>query len=185
MEDRNIVRLYLRRDETALEETDRKYRSYCLSIARNIVGDPEDAAECVNDTWLAAWNSIPPHEPERLDTYLGKIARRMALRRWRNDRAQKRGGGQTEPVLEELADCLPAGETAEGRAMAGAVADGINAFLGRLPADRRRVFVRRYWYLDPVETIARDAGWSVSKVTSVLHRTRVKLREYLIKEELL
>lgn len=185
MEDTDIVRLYLGRDEAALEETDRKYRSYCLSIARNIVGDPEDAAECVNDTWLAAWNSIPPHEPERLDTYLGKIARRMALRKWRNDRALKRGGGQVTLALEELADCVPAGGSVDEGVAAEAVAAGINGFLAGLSADRRRVFVRRYWYLDPVEVIARDMGWSASKVTTVLHRTRIRLREYLIKEELL
>lgn len=185
MEDLEIVALYFDRDEKALTESEQKYRRYCWSIACNILGSEEDAAECVNDVWLAAWDSIPPHRPERLGLYLGKLARRMALRKWRSIHAEKRGGGQTALALEELTECIPTQTPVDDGLLAQAVADGINGFLAGLPATQRQVFVRRYWFLDPVDAIAREMGYSVSKVTSMLHRTRVKLREHLMKEELL
>lgn len=185
MEDIEIVGLYIDRDERALEETDKKYRRYCWSIACNILGDPEDAAECVNDAWLAAWDSTARHRPERLDAYLGKLTRRAALKKLRAAHTVKRGGGQGTLALEELEECLPTGRGVDEGVLAQAVAAGINDFLAGLPTLRRQVFVRRYWFLEPVETIALELGCSRSKVTSMLHRTRIKLREYLLKEELL
>lgn len=185
MEDAKIVALYADRNEQAIEETEKKYRRYCWTIACNILGDPEDAAECVNDAWLAAWNSIPPHSPEQLGLYLGKLTRRAALKKLRLTHAAKRGGGEGVLALEELKECLPAGNSVEDGVLAQAVATGINKFLSGLSGLHRQMFVRRYWFLEPVDTIALELGCSRSKVSSILHRTRIRLREYLMKEELL
>lgn len=185
MEDTEIVGLYLDRDEAALEATDKKYRRYCWAIACNILGNAEDAAECVNDVWLAAWNSIPPHRPEKLGPYLGKLTRRAALKKWRAERTIKRGGGQVPLALEELAECLPDAARVDDRLLAEAMAAGINGFLAELSPVCRQAFVRRYWALEPLETISLELGCSKSKVASMLHRARIKLRDHLLKEELL
>lgn len=185
MEDAKIVALYAGRNERAIEETEKKYHRYCWAIACNILGDPEDAAECVNDAWLAAWNSIPPHSPERLGLYLGKLTRRAALKKLRLAHTAKRGGGEGVLALEELGECLPAGNGVEDGILAQAIAAGINQFLSGLPVLHRKMFVRRYWFLEPVDTIALELDCSRSKVSSILHRTRIKLRDFLMKEDLL
>lgn len=182
MEDEQIVALYWARDERAVAESAAKYGAYCLSVARNILRNREDAEECVNDAWAGAWNSIPPQHPAHLGAYLGTIARRQALKRWRDSRAEKRGGGQTALALEELAECV--GTEGDGvRALEQKeLAALIDAFLDGLPETERQVFVCRYWYLDPVADIAGRFGFSRSKVKSMLYRTRGKLRERLQKE---
>lgn len=185
MEDKDILKLYLSRDEAAITATSEKYDRYCHTIAFNILGIDEDAAECVNDTWLAAWNSIPPHEPEVLSTYLGKLTRRNALNRWRNAHRDKRGGGQTALVLDELSEIVPDNSSVEDSLVARDLEEALERFLSTLPDTERRVFLCRYWYLDSIDQICLAHGFTPGKVNSMLHRTRGKLKNYLKKEGLL
>lgn len=185
MTDQQLIELYWARSETALAETQRKYHRYCYSIAYGILEDREDAAECVNDAWLAAWNTIPPRRPENLSAYLGKLTRNTALKRWRAQTAAKRGGGQMALALEELSECIPAPTGTEDDLLAGELADALNRFLDGLPKASRQVFLRRYWLLEPVEAIALSMGFSIPKTASILRRTRLKLRDHLSKEGLL
>lgn len=185
MEDEKIIALYWDRSEAAISETDKKYGNYCFSIARNILTNKEDAEECVSDTYMAAWDAIPPQRPSLLATFLGKITRNLSIDRWRTQNRQKRGGGEVALALEELQDCIADPRTTESVLEGKRLAAVFNAFLDSLPETERRVFLCRYWYLDPIADIARCYGFSVSKVTSMLHRTRKKLRITLEKEELL
>ncbi len=182
MNDKQIVALYHARDEQAIAETATKYGSYCHSIAYGILGDREDADECVNDTYADAWNSMPPHRPSVLSSFLGKITRRIAIDRWRKNRAQKRGGGETSAVLEELQDCIADKENTETAFEKQLLAQTVSTFVKKLPDTERRVFLCRYWYMDSVESIAERFGFSESKVKSMLYRTREKLRNLLAKE---
>ena len=182
MEDHQIIALYCQRQTNALAETQKKYGRYLLSIANHILPRYEDSEECVNDTYLAAWNSIPPQKPGVLSTYLGKITRRLALKRHRRNTAQKRGGTEADLSLEELEDCIPAGQSIEDRLDSRTLTHLLDDFLATLPQDRRQVFVCRYWYLDSTAEIAKRFGFSENKVSSMLHRTRGKLEKYLIRE---
>lgn len=179
-----IVQLYFNREERALRETETKYGRYCYSIAYGILQDAQDADESVNDTWLGAWNSIPPHRPSCLAAYLGKLTRRISLKKRRDRTAQKRGGGQMELALEELAACIPGGDGPELALEAKELTAAVERFLRGLPAVQRNVFICRYWYLDPIGDIAARFGFSDGKVKSMLHRVRGKLREQLKKEGL-
>ena len=185
MDDDQIVALYLGRSEQALAQTQAKYGRYCRAVAAGILPDSRDAEEAVSDAYMAAWSSIPPHRPENLGTYLAKLTRRAALRRWRARDAQKRGGGQTEAALEELAEALPGGEEPHRAAEAAALTESLDRFLAALPETERRVFLRRYWYLDGIGAICQRYGFSPSKVKSMLARTRAKLALHLKKEEFL
>lgn len=185
MEDIQIIQLYFSRSETAIVETDKKYGPYCYSISYNILSDREDARECVSDTYLAAWRAIPPRQPKILATFLGKITRNLSIDRWRGYNRQKRGGGEVVLALEELGDCVADPQNVETQMERKQLARVFNRFLVELPETERRVFLCRYWYLDPVATIAGYFGFTESKVTSMLHRTRKKLRIALEKEGLL
>ena len=182
MNDSQIVALYLARNQLAIEKTAAKYGSYCYSIVRNILSNPQDAEEAVSDTYLGLWTSIPPHRPESLSTFLGKIARRTALKQWEKNHAKKRGGGEVELALEELSEYLPGGTVPETVMENAELTRLLNCFLHRLPKQERMVFVCRYWYLDSIGDIARRFGFSQSKVKSMLARTRMKLRNTLHKE---
>ena len=182
MEDTQIVDLYFARSEQAIAETDHKYGKYLFTIAHNILFSRSDAEEAVNDTYMGAWRSIPPHRPNRLSTYLGKITRRCALEKWKMNHAQKRGGGEVPLALEELSECIPGSDSPQRHMELKELTRLINVFLKTLPETEQRVFVRRYWYLCPVKTIARDFGFSESKVKSMLSRTRSKLKYHLEKE---
>ena len=182
MEDDRIVALYFDRSEQALTETETKYGRYCRTVAANILPDGRDAEEAVSDAYMAAWSSIPPHRPANLGTYLAKLTRRAALKRWRALDAKKRGGGQTEAALEELAEVLSGGEEPHQAAEAAALAACLDRFLAELPDSERRVFLRRYWYLDGVKAICARTGYSQSKVKSMLARTRKRLAAYLNEE---
>ena len=182
MNDSQIVALYLDRDQRAIEETAAKYGAYCHRIVGSILKNREDAEETVVDTYLGAWNAIPPHRPAVLSTFLGKIARRTALKRWEKSRTQKRGGGETALALEELAEYLPGGTSPEEAMESTELTRLLNRFLEQLPKQERVVFLRRYWYLDPISNIAQQFGFSESKVKSMLARTRMKLRSTLSKE---
>ena len=182
MPDAEIVALYWQRAEEAIRESDRKYGGYCQGIAYGILSDREDAKESVNDTWLDAWNAMPPHRPGLLSAFLGKITRRIAIDRWRRKHAGKRGGGEMPLVLDELADCIACASDVETAIETQEAARIIAEFLASLPITERRVFLRRYWYMSAVADIARDFTSSESRITSMLHRTRAKLRQKLESE---
>lgn len=182
MNDEKIVDLYWARAEQAIEETSAKYGKYCYSIAYNILADAEDAEESVNDTYLGAWNSMPPHRPSLLSAFLGKLARRIAIDRWRRRSAAKRGGELAE-ALEELNECIPSRENVEQALLAADLEKRIDTFVNGLPVAERRVFLCRYWYMDSVSAICRQFGYSPGKVRVMLHRTRKALRACLEKEK--
>ena len=182
MEDSQIITLYWQRDEAAIAESSRKYGIYCRTVADNILHCPQDAEECVNDTWLAAWNAMPPHRPSRLATFLGKITRRIALHRAEKNNAGKRGGGEVPLAIGELDECIPAPR--EDGADEAALAVLLDRFLDGLPEMTRTMFLQRYWYLRTVREIARELGVGESRVKVTLHRARAKLREMLEKEEI-
>ena len=185
MDDRQIISLFFQRDEQALTETDRKYHRYCRKIAVQILQDQEDADEALNDTWFAAWNSIPPHEPAHLQTFLGRLTRNVSLKKLRAHHAKKRGDGTAQVVLDEVADWLRTEQDVEADADVHMLAEAINAFLDRIPETERQVFVRRYWYFRSVAEIEACFGFSESKVKSMLCRIRKKLYAALKKEHLL
>ena len=185
MEDQHIVDLYWARDEEAIRHTADRYGQYCYAIAYNILSVREDSEECVNDTYLDAWNSMPPHRPNVLSAFLGKITRRIAIDRWRVSRAQKRGGGEMALALDELSECVAAQSDVTREAETLEVAAGVQRFLGTLSDTERRIFVRRYWHMEPIADLAERFGFGQSRVKSMLHRTRAKLRRYLEEEGLL
>ena len=182
MEDTQIVELFWARDEAALAETEIKYGRYCLSIANSILHDAQDAQECVNDAYLGAWNAIPPHKPAKLSTFIGKIVRRVSLNRLFERSADKRGGGAIDASIDELDECVPGSSSLEDVFGAEELTEILNAFLGTLPLDERRVFMRRYWFFDSISDICARFGFGESKVKVMLKRTRDKLRARLEKE---
>ena len=182
MEDSKIIDLYFERSQVAVRETHEKYGHYCHSIAYNVLYSDEDAEECVNDTYLKAWQSIPPHRPLRLGAFLGKITRNLALDRYDAKAAKRRNGG-IELALEEISECVPdtIGESeSEGKALS----DAINSFLASLPKRTRIIFMQRYWYLSSISEISASLGISESNVKVILMRTRRKFKEHLEKEEI-
>lgn len=179
MEDGTIIKLYWERSQQAIVESEKKYGPYCHTIARRILDREEDAEECVNDTYLRAWEAIPPARPGSFRTWLGRITRNLSLDRWKSLRAEKRGGG-AEALLGELQDCLPArpGRSVEDLELA----ELLNVFLRGLSREGRAVFLRRYWYGESVAEVAAALGCGEGKVKSSLFRSRKALREYLEKE---
>ena len=184
MDDTQIVELYWARKESAIAETEVKYGSYCFSIAQNILQDTDDAQESVNDTWLHAWNSMPPHRPSVLSTFLGKLTRRISIDKWRRKNAKKRGDGQLPLVLAELEDCISDEKSVEDETERKLLGEVIASFVKSLPEAEQKVFLCRYWYMDSVSSIATRFRFSESKVKSMLYRTREKLRVRLEKEGL-
>ena len=184
MNDKNIVDLYFNRDEEAIAQTDKKYGRYCYSIAYNILTNKEDAEESVSDTYMTAWRAIPPRRPSVLSTFLGKITRHISIDRWRERSAYKRGGGEVTLALDELEDCVAGLQNVEMEYERKELIRAYVKFLDTLPITERRVFLCRYWYVDSVDTIAEKFGFSQSKVKTMLHRTRVKLRKQLAEEGL-
>lgn len=182
MDDNKIVDLYWERSEAAISESQKKYGRYCHSIAYNILCSHEDAEECVNDTYIKAWNAMPPHRPERLSAFLGKITRNTALDRYVYAKAKKRSDGRTEVVLEEMAECVPDAKTSRCLADELALKEAINGFLRSLPAQKRIIFLRRYWYISSIREIADDYGLKESNVKVTLLRTRKMFKVYLEKE---
>lgn len=180
MEDSKIVQLYWDRNEQAIPATSEKYGSYCASIAKNILGSEDDAEECVNDTYWNAWNSMPPHRPGMLSTFLGKITRNLSLNRYRHNTAGKRGGGEAVLVLDELTEIVSDTDSVEQEIDRRELVSAIDAFLGTLSAEKRGVFVRRYWYFDSVSEIASRSGMTENNVSVTLNRIRLKLRNYLL-----
>ena len=182
MDDNMIIDLYWARSESAINETALKYGNYCLKIAMNILQNQEDSDECVNDTYLRAWNAIPPQRPTIFPSFLGKITRNLSLNKYRKQRTKKRGGYEVALLLDELEDCIPSGRSVEAEYEAGVIAKTIDSFLYSIDAESRIVFVRRYWYVDSIRSIAARFQMNESKVKSMLFRTRNKLKIYLEKE---
>lgn len=182
MEDSRIVELYWDRSERAISETSDKYGKYCYAIAYHILADPGDADESVNDTYLGAWNAMPPHRPSVLSTFLGKITRRISINRWKEKTAEKRGGGQVPLALDELSEVITASGTPEQVVTARELAAAVNRFLASLPSMERDLFVCRYWFLAPVAELSEKFEFSLSKTKSMLFRTRQKLKAHLEKE---
>lgn len=181
MEDGQIIDLFWNRDQRAIQETDGKYGRLLNGIAWNLLHSREDAEECVNDTWGRAWESMPPQRPGSLAAYLGRIVRNLSLNRWRKNHAARRGGGGIDLLLSELEECLPQpgeGVLCEEERLSGIIA----AWLSGLPAGDRTLFLRRYWYGDPLERLAKARGTSANHLAVRLHRMRKKLREHLEKE---
>lgn len=182
MEDEKIVALYWQRSEQAIAQTEQKYGNYLNSISYHILRSREDAQECVNDTYHHAWNAMPPDRPNVLATFLGKITRRLSIDRWRRNTADKRGGGEVALALDELGECVSGKDSVEDQTAHRELIRTLDGFLASLPDDHRRVFLCRYWYMDSVQEIAEQFGFSRSKVTAMLHRTRKKLRTRLEEE---
>ena len=180
MTDESIVNLYWDRNESAITETDLKYGRYCFSISYNILSNKEDSDECVNDTYNAAWNSMPPQRPVILSAFLGKIVRNISLNRYKELNAQKRGGNQIELILDELGEIASDTPGPDDRVIQTHLVKAINGFLAGLPSEKRIMFVRRYWYADDIGAIAKRMGMSANNVSVELRRIRLKLRGYLI-----
>lgn len=182
MEDSQIIELYWQKNEDAIKETDRKYREYCFAIANNILCNHQDSEECVNDTWLNTWNAIPPQKPKALQIFLAKITRNLSFNRFNARSAQKRGSGEITLVLDELAECLSGESDVESEYAAKELGQHIRLFVHALPEKACNVFVRRYFFTDPVREIAKRYRLTENNVMVILSRTRKKLKQYLVKE---
>lgn len=182
MEDEKIVALYWDRNETAISETQTKYDRYLTKIAYNILNDTEDSRESVNDAYLAAWNSMPPQKPAVLSTYLGKLTRRISIDRFRYRNRDKRSASQYALSLSELDECVSGGNTTEETVNLKLLGEAIGQYLRTLPEETRTVFIGRYYYLDSVKEVAAYCRITESKCKTLLHRTRLGLRDYLTKE---
>lgn len=185
MQDEEIVALYWQRDETAIEQTAQIYGPFLSGIARQILCDRQDSEESVNDTYLKAWEAMPPHRPQRLAAFLAKIVRQLSIDRLRTSTRQKRGGGAYAVSLDELAECVAGGLSPAQQADLRLLGQTVSTYLRNLPQRTRTVFVRRYFYLDPTRQIAAGCGMSEQAVKSLLHRTRIGLRDHLTQEGVL
>jgi RNA polymerase sigma-70 factor (ECF subfamily) len=182
MQDDEIVSLYWKRDEAAISATEQKYGKYLSKIAYHILSDRGDVEESVNDTYLKAWNSIPPHKPSVLSTYLGKITRQTSIDIFRKRNSDKRKASEYAVSLSELEECVSTGDVTEQNADAHLLAESISRFLRTLSPEVSNIFVGRYYFMDSIQEIAAYYGMSQAKVKSMLHRTRIALKNYLEQE---
>ena len=182
MDDEAIVDLYWARDQRAIAETEKSHGAACRAVARRILPSREDGEECLSDTWLRAWNSIPPQRPVFLRAFLAKITRNLALNRLEANGAEKRGGGEVPLALDELRDCLPGGDPGQQVPETLVLTQTLNRFLKELPEQQRVIFLRRYFYLCPVRDIAAGCGLSESAVKMSLLRARQTLKKLLEQE---
>lgn len=180
LDDDRIVQLYWDRDEYAITATAEKYQAYCAAIAQNILGNTQDAEECVNDTYLHAWNAMPPHRPARLPVFLGKITRNLSINRYKQNRAGKRGNGEIAAVLDELAQVVSGKEDVEQEVDSQELAQAIDAFLVQLSPRKRNIFILRYWYTESISAIAARYGMKKGAVSMTLNRLRHKLQKELL-----
>ena len=183
MEDSKIIALYNERDESAIAETEAKYGAYCFSIAANILHSLPDSEECVNDTWLRAWNAIPPEKPNSLRAFLGRITRNLAYDRYRYQTSEQRGGSSTTLALEELSECIPARTSVEEQVELRALGESIDRFLSALSKRDRNVFLCRYYYSYSTADIAKQFGMRENYLRNLLSRLRGRLKKYLEKED--
>ena len=181
MDDKQIVELYWQRSEMAIQETAAKYGPYCRAVAAGILADPQDTDECLNDTWIGAWNAMPPHRPSRLRLFLGKITRSLACDTLRARLAQKRGGGM-DALLSELDDCLPSSQNVAQEVEARELSARISAWLLSQKPEDRILFVRRYWYADSLKELAEARGAVPARLSERLYRMRLSLKTTMEKE---
>ena len=182
MEDTKIIALFWERNEQAVKETDIAYGRRLYVLSNNILNNREDAQECVSDTYLRTWNTIPPTVPDVLRLFLAKIARRLAINRYEKNAAKKRGGGETPAIIEELEEIVAGSSDPEAEVMRGELSAAVDTFLRTLPEREAGIFLRRYFYAEPVSEIAKDWDLTVSNTSVILHRVRGKLRSVLEKE---
>lgn len=185
LSDKEIVLLFNERNEKAIEAVSRKYGNYCGTVVQSILNNPQDAEECLNDTWLRAWESIPPEKPQNLGGFLVKIAKSISINRYKRLHAEKRGGGEIPLVLDELTECAADKSDVEKAFEQKLLTNALNDFLKTLSQEKRDIFVLRYWYCLPEAEIARRVGLSRSNISVILSRTRRSLAAYLKKKELL
>lgn len=182
MESKEIIQLFFDRNPAAISAVSKKYGAYCLKIALNILSSREDSEECVNDAFLKAWELIPPNNPEQLSAFLGKLTRNLAISKRRYGLAEKRGKGNTDIILDELAEVIPSDSSVELEQERKELIDEINRFLKKLPLQKRNIFISRYWYCNSVKDIAAQNGLSESNTSVILNRTRKKLKQHLEKK---
>ena len=182
MDDQRIISLYFKRDEQAIADTAQKYGKYCFSVAKNILPNEQDCEECVNDTYMRAWNTMPSERPSKLGVYLGRIVRGLSIDLLRKKGAEKRGGKQYLLSLSELEECVDGAPSAEDKLNEKLLGEAISRYLYSLPAESRTVFVCRYFFCDSIEEIAKCKGCSQSKIKSLLFRTRKGLKAFLESE---
>lgn len=181
LDDAKIVQLYWDRNEQAIPATSDKYGNYCTAIAKNILDNCEDVEECVNDTYLRAWNAMPPHRPSVLSAFLGKLTRNLSLNRYKRNTAEKRGGGNISVVFDEITDLVSDTDTVERELDRRELVQEIDRFLAGLSPDKRTIFVCRYWYFDSISDIASRFGKTENHISVILNRLRSKLRDHLLK----
>lgn len=179
MEDQQIIQLYWDRNQAAISATSEKYGNFCRSIAQNILHSREDAEECVNDTYLNAWNSMPPHRPNVLSAFLGKITRNLAFNKYKANHADKRGNGEMTRILDELSECVSDKTDVNEELDRQALIQEIRLFLHTLSPAKRALFVRRYWYADSIPALAKHFNMTENHVSVQLHRLRTRLKAYL------
>ena len=179
MEDKDIVQLYWDRNERAITETSVKYGRYCTSIAMNILNNLEDAEECVNDTYMNTWNSIPPHKPNIFSTFLGKLVRNLSFNKYKHIHSIKRGGHEIALILDELSEIVSDEETVEDNVIRKELIKTIDNFIDTLSEEKRYIFIRRYWYSDNITVIANQCGRTENSIYVELSRIRKKLRNYI------
>ena len=180
MDDKDIIRMFQERSESAINALGDKYSKYCLVIAVNILGNMEDANEILNDTYHKVWNAIPPEEPESLRAYIGCITRNLSLDRHEKAKAEKRGGGQLDAILSELEECIADSRNSFDELIEQeSITVALNAFLAKQSILHRRIFIHRYWKASSIEEIAECFGVSIGNVKVILSRMRRKLRKYL------
>ncbi|MBQ3544514.1 MAG: sigma-70 family RNA polymerase sigma factor [Lachnospiraceae bacterium] len=179
MKDKEIIKLYLNRDEQAIKETDIKFGNYCTSIAKNILDNDEDVKECLNDTYLQTWNSIPPNKPKSLSLFIGKITRNLAFNKYKYEHTKKRGSGQIKLVLDELAECVSGKDNVEQEIDRMELVLAINKFLDSVSKEKRNIFICRYWYAFSITEISGRFEISEANVSVILSRLRSALKKYL------
>ena len=179
LDDSKIIDLFYARSEQAIMELSTKYGAVCSKVAKNILNNSHDAEECVNDTWLHAWNAMPPHRPSLLSTFLGKITRNLSFDLYRKMHRKKRGESQMDAVLDELEECVSGKDDIERQWEMKELIAEINQFLQKLPEEKRCMFVLRYWYVDSIGEIAERLGRSENYISVSLNRIRGKLHTHL------
>ena len=185
LSDSEIISLFFDRNEKAIAAVSQKYGGYCNTVIRNILENHQDAEECLNDTWMKAWESIPPEKPRNLGGFLVRLAKNICLNRYALSHAKKRGSGEVSLVIDELSECIADKNDVEKTFEQKLITNTINEFLRSLPPEKRDIFVLRYWYCLPVAELARKMGISRSSAAVSLTRTRRSLTAYLKKKELL
>ena len=182
MTDEQLLALFFARDEQAVQAAEKQYGAYCRQVAGRILDAREDVHDCVNETWLRAWQAIPPRKPKNLKMYLASITRNLAYNIHRHETAKRRGGGELPAALDELTECVAGRDDPEDRVIAKELGEVVNRFLDTLPETERNIFLRRYFFVEGNRQIARKYQMQAGNVAVILSRTRKKLREHLIQE---